>query len=414
MSNQSAPRSERPVIIGHYEILKRIGAGGMGAVYKARHTELGRIVAFKTLPPEVASRPDMLERFRMEAQLASQLHHENIVTLYECGEAKNTHFLAMEFVDGCNLHEYIDKKGKLPAEQVRLIGMQAAKALACAHEHGIVHRDIKPSNFLLTEIDGHMVIKLTDFGLARTIHDTDGMVTRAGTTVGTVDYISPEQARFSRSADIRSDIYSLGCSLYHMLAGQPPFPDGDITERLLKHVNDEPPDITRLNPLVPPGIAAIIKKMLAKKPEDRYQTPAELLKELTNPPKGPVVSSREALERLAEASGEKPRAAHDPRRQAKKETLQSMPTVTSPSASNTIKLRYRKKSDRRTRPEELVQREEKEIPSSPIVLEGMGAWLIALGAVGVVSLIALAVVFKWGGEPTRPNDSARVVCSAIG
>lgn len=409
MSNQPAPRNERRVI-GHYEILKRVGAGGMGAVYKARHTDLGRMVAFKTLPPELASKPEMLERFRLEAQHAAKLRHENIVTLYEFGETNHTHFLAMEFVDGCNLHEYIHGKGKLDPEEARLLTIQAARALACAHEQNIVHRDIKPSNFLLTTNDGRPVLKLTDFGLARTMADTEGNVTRSGTTVGTVDYISPEQARYSRSADIRSDIYSLGCTLYHMLAGRAPFIDGDVTERLLKHVEAEPPEITKFNPKVPPELVFILKKMLAKKPEHRYQTPNELLHDLINPPKMASPAARAALELLAEASGEKARAPRHPApqrpgKQPQKPAAPSGSMPASPSASHEIRLRYRKQSERRKRPEEMVGHEETMAVRSPVVLEGIGAWLIALGSLAVVSLIGLAIAFNWGGQPSRPKST---------
>src|SRR5262249_53848635 len=230
-------------VMGRYEILQRIGAGGMGAVYKAVHLDLGREVAIKVMPPEMAAKPENIGRFRREAQLAAKLRHENIVTLYEVGESNGMHFLAMEYVEGTDLHNYIQQKGHLEPEEARKIAIQATKALALAHRHGIIHRDIKPSNFLMTVQDGRYIVKLTDFGLARIAEDQDFNLTRSGTTIGTVDYISPEQARNSRAADIRSDIYSLGCTVYHMLTGRPPFFEGDLTERLLKHVEAEPEDV---------------------------------------------------------------------------------------------------------------------------------------------------------------------------
>src|SRR5205807_8904377 len=184
-----------PQRIGPYEILKRVGAGGMGTVYKARHVELGRVVALKVLPPELAGKQEMLDRFRLEAKNAARLRHEHIVTLYEIGEANGVRYLAMEYVKGKNLHEIIHAKVRLQPEESRKLMMQAARALDQAYREGIVHRDIKPANLLLTVKDGKPFVKLTDFGLARCLEDTDFKVTRSGTTVGTVDYIAPEQAR---------------------------------------------------------------------------------------------------------------------------------------------------------------------------------------------------------------------------
>jgi serine/threonine-protein kinase len=282
MSSESSAKSpRRSVRIGKYEVLAHIATGGMGAVYKARDTELGRDVALKILSPEMAGKPASLERFRREARSAAKLRHENIVTLYEVGEQHGTHFLALEFVDGIDLYEYITGKGQLDPEDACGILTQATKALDHAHKQGIVHRDIKPSNFLLTHAeDGRLLVKLTDMGLAREAADEECRVTRSGTTVGTIDYISPEQARDSGSADIRSDIYSLGCTFYHMLTGRPPFPEGSMAERLLKHIEEEPPDVGALNGHVPEGVRAVLRRMMAKQREDRYQTPAALLKDL--------------------------------------------------------------------------------------------------------------------------------------
>jgi serine/threonine-protein kinase len=298
--------------VGKYQILSHIATGGMGAVYKAHDPELRRDVALKILPPEMAAKPALLERFKREAIHAARLRHENIVAIYECGEAEDTHFLALEFVDGIDLGEYIRRQGKLDPEEARLIMVQAARALVHAHANNIVHRDVKPSNFLITRPHDALVVKMTDFGLAREASEEDFRVTRAGTTVGTIDYISPEQARDSRAADIRSDLYSLGCTLYHMLAGQPPFPDGGLTERLYKHMEDEPPDVHEFNPRVGPGLRAILDKLLQKKPENRYQTPAALLHDLIHidevrQPAAPVLH-RDALAELEKSEAAIPTA----------------------------------------------------------------------------------------------------------
>jgi serine/threonine-protein kinase len=271
--------------IGKYDVLAHIATGGMGAVYKAIDS-LGREVALKILPPDLAALPGKLERFRAEARSAAKLRHKNIVRLYEVGEADNTHYLALEFVDGIDLHRYIEQQGQLePKESVRIL-IQAVRALEHLDKHSIVHRDIKPANFLISfrpNPNGRrpkLLVKLIDLGLALEASDTDFHVTKDGTTVGTVDYLAPEQARNSRAADIRSDIYALGCTWYQMLTGQPPFAEGTMVERLYKHIEAEPPDPRLLNPGVPAKLLPFLLRMLAKRPADRYQTPTELLHDL--------------------------------------------------------------------------------------------------------------------------------------
>jgi serine/threonine-protein kinase len=299
MREDHSAESEPALTIGRYRIGKRIGSGGMGAVYRATDLERDRIVALKVLSPALAKQPAMMARFRAEAQLACKLRHKNIVALYEFGEARGVYFLVMEYVKGCDLHDYIERKGQIREEEARHFTIHAAKALIVAHDHGIVHRDIKPSNLLLTSVERRPIVKLTDFGLAMAHSDDDFRVTRAGSTVGTVDYISPEQARNSRAADIRSDIYSLGCTLFHMLAGRPPFCEGDLAERLLKHLEAHPPDLRSLNEKVSIGMNLVVERMLAKRPEERYQTPLELLEDLKKLPKMSILNSREVLEALA-------------------------------------------------------------------------------------------------------------------
>ncbi len=279
----------RGVRVGKYEILRHIAAGGMGAVYRALDTRLRREVALKVLSPELATRPELLGRFRREAVCAARLRHENIVALFEYGEATGTHYLALELVDGVDLGEYLRVKGKLDPSEVWPLLVQAARALDHAHSHGIVHRDIKPGNFLLTFRNGQPLLKLTDLGLARHVEEARSRLTRIGTTVGTVDYLSPEQARDSGRADIRSDLYSLGCTMYHLLAGQPPFASGTLADRLRMHLTAEPPDVRSFNPAVGPQLVEILSRLLAKKPEDRFQTPRDLLNALEHG--APPVSS---------------------------------------------------------------------------------------------------------------------------
>ena len=279
----SVPSSEKTGRrIGHYEVISHLKTGGMGAVYRALDLERGREVALKVLSQEAAENPRRLERFRREAQHGVLLQHENIVTVYEFGEADGLHFLAMEFVDGTDLEEYVRKQGVLKPDDARRVLVQIAKALDYAHEQGVVHRDIKPSNILLTRRHGRLLVKVADLGLARGGVEEETRVTTDGSTVGTVDYMAPEQARDSRAADIRSDIYSLGCSLYHMLSGAPPFADGSLVERVVKHARAEPPDLRTVNPAVTDDLWAVCRRMLEKKPAQRYQSPAELLVDLEN------------------------------------------------------------------------------------------------------------------------------------
>jgi len=264
--------------LGKYELIRKIGAGGMGTVFLAVDSQLKRTVALKVLPRERTSNPTLVKRFQAEAQAAAQLKHDNIVTVYDAGNAEGHLYIALEYVEGTDVYDLVSRRGSLPVVRSIEIVKQVARALDHAHKQGIVHRDIKPSNLLLTK-EGN--VKLTDMGLARSIDETvETGITREGTTVGTVDYMAPEQARDSQSADIRSDIYSLGCTWYQMLTGSPPFPTGSVTNKLYAHVSKPRPDPREKNKLVPEGVVAVLHKMMARKPKDRQQSPAELLDEL--------------------------------------------------------------------------------------------------------------------------------------
>ena len=264
--------------LGKYQIERKLGQGGMGTVYLAKNTDLKKLVALKVLPRDKAKNPILVRRFKAEAQAAGQLEHPNIVAVYDTGEADGYLYIAMEYVDGIDLFEHVKRRGAIPVKRSIEIIKQVASALQHAFEHNIVHRDIKPSNLLLRK-DG--VVKVTDLGLARSIDETlETDITRAGTTVGTVDYMAPEQARNSKSADIRSDLYSLGCTWYQMLTGDPPFSEGSLTNKLQAHAIKPLPDPRDFNENIPEGLFAVLQRMTAKKPADRYQTPAELLDDL--------------------------------------------------------------------------------------------------------------------------------------
>ncbi len=265
--------------LGHFELLEYVGGGGMGRVFRARDTLLGRMVALKVLPPDQASDADALQRFQNEAQSAARLDHDNIVRAFYVGEDRGLNYIAFEFVEGLNVRLLVEQKGPLSLADAVSVTLQVAEALAHAESRDVVHRDIKPSNVLVTP-EGR--VKLIDMGLAR-LRQADPAVadlTASGVTLGTFDYISPEQARDPRNADIRSDIYSLGCTVFFMLSGQPPFPQGTVLQKLLQHQGDEPPDIRQFRPELPVELSAILRKMMAKDRARRYAGPAELIADL--------------------------------------------------------------------------------------------------------------------------------------
>src|SRR5262245_4641739 len=258
-----------------YEILDRVGAGAMGTVFKARHKKLNRIVALKVLKPSLARDARYVDRLRREARIVASLNDPHIVTGYDLGEEGGYHFFVMEFIEGKSLRALLVEWGMFAEEYVRGVARQVAQALDHAYQRGVIHRDIKPGNIL---IDEHGVAKLTDMGLAK--GPADLTLTRDGATVGTPQYISPEQARNPQDVDVRSDLYSLGATLYHMATGVPPF-RGDTMAQLITNVlNETPPAPNEVNPALSEGLSLVIRKLLAKDLRVRYQTPRELLDDL--------------------------------------------------------------------------------------------------------------------------------------
>ncbi len=265
--------------LNEYKILERLGKGRMAGVYKAQH-RLGQIVAIKVLPPSKAQDANMLGRFHREARLALRLKHPNIVRTFQTGTAEDLHYIVMEYLEGETLEEVLARRGKLPpGEAVRLVH-QALQGLQHIHAQGLVHRDLKPSNMMLIgsspDSTIHATLKLLDIGLGRMLFDeTAGSenLTSEGVLLGTPDYMSPEQARDPRTIDIRSDIYSLGCVLYHLLSGQPPFPDTNILSQMIRHATETPKPLKVFNPAVPDGLQQIVNWMMAKEVAQRYPTP---------------------------------------------------------------------------------------------------------------------------------------------
>jgi WD40 repeat protein/tRNA A-37 threonylcarbamoyl transferase component Bud32 len=290
-----------------YRVLEPIGAGGMGTVFKAEHRLMERMVALKVIRRDMTDKPEAVERFRMEVRAAASLSHTNIVTAYDAEQAGDVHFLVMEYVEGESLDKLIQRRGQLPVAEACEYVYQAAMGLQHAFECGMVHRDIKPANILLYHSpkrkrgDGRgpvadapgsdAVVKILDFGLARFASERSpsGSLTPLGAVVGTPDYIAPEQALEPQKADIRADIYSLGCTLYHLLAGQPPFPEGTALQKLMSHQERKPKPIRECRDDLPDELVSVLRRMMAKEPAKRFQTPAAVIKALA-----PFVSQQSA------------------------------------------------------------------------------------------------------------------------
>jgi serine/threonine protein kinase len=272
-STESIKAAQPEARIGSYRVLNPLGSGGMSSVFRAVHIETNQEVALKVLTRSLAKNATLLQRFLREARSAETLEHANIVAIYDRGIDSGRHYLVLEFVAGGDLHDYIQRQGPLSLAEANSIVKSVAAGLKYAANRGLIHRDVKPSNILRTH-GGE--IKIIDLGLALQNEFEDERVTRDGTTVGTVDYMAPEQARDSRATSIQSDMYSLGCTFYYLLAGVAPFPGGDITDKLTRHAKNPPPDIRDLRPDLPVELSAILLKLMAKRPDDRFASYDEL------------------------------------------------------------------------------------------------------------------------------------------
>lgn len=260
--------------LGKYRLLKHLGSGGMSSVYLGEHLVMKRLAAIKVLPKARVEDSSFLERFLLEARAVASLDHPNIVKAYNVDNEGNTHYLVMEYVEGEDLEKVVLKDGPMTYQNAAECIRQAADGLAHAHQRGMIHRDIKPSNLLR---DQHDVVKILDMGLAKLLSSERSLTVEHNEKVlGTTDYLAPEQAINSSSVDHRADIYSLGCTLYFLLSGGPPFPTGTLAQRLLKHQVEEPKALSEHRPDVPEGLVAICSKMMAKKADRRYQTAAQV------------------------------------------------------------------------------------------------------------------------------------------
>lgn len=278
----------KSLVLGNYVLLDKLGQGGMGMVFKAEHRVMKRIVALKTLSPEITKSPELVARFRREVQVAARLDHPNIVTAFDAAQDGETHYLVMQFVQGEDLSDRVRREGVLPLSAALDVLTQAATGLGYAHEQGVIHRDIKPSNLL---VDENGIVRVLDMGLARleAIEETSSDLTGSGAVMGTIDYMSPEQAENTRQADARSDIYSLGCTLFYLLVGRPPFQGNTVVQRILAHRDAEIPSLREFCQEGTADINQLFQKMVAKQPADRFQTMTEVvaaLKRIETPSTG--------------------------------------------------------------------------------------------------------------------------------
>jgi serine/threonine-protein kinase len=295
--------------IGNYIVLNRLGAGGMGTVFKACHRRMKRIVALKILSRDSAAESSFAQRFQREVETIAQLSHPNIVMAFDAGEGESGLFLVMEFVDGRDLGSEVAQAGPLAAADAVESILQAARGLNYAHSHGVVHRDVKPAN-LLRATNG--LVKVADLGLARITSESTSVnasLTQAGSLLGTADYMAPEQALDSAAVDHRVDVYSLGCTLFYLLAGRPLYSAGSLMALLLKHRDAPIPSLAEARPEVPAELDALFRRMAAKRPEDRFSTMAAVVQALEGL-KGAVALSgvRPARGRQVQANASEPDA----------------------------------------------------------------------------------------------------------
>lgn len=262
-----------------YRLLDRIGSGSMGTVYRAQDKSANRIVALKVMAANLADNPEALERFRREIDAATRLKHPNIITAYEGDSVGQRIYLAMEFLEGQELKRFLEEKGPLPIPLACECLRQASAGLQYAFEFGMLHRDIKPANLFVTwkGMSGMPNVKILDLGLARFVSENrDKRLTFTGQIIGTPDYIAPEAARNTKSADVRSDVFSLGCTLFELLTGKLPFPGKNMVEKLTSRLSTDAPSVRTLRSEIPSGLDAVIAKALKRDPNERYQTPGQV------------------------------------------------------------------------------------------------------------------------------------------
>jgi serine/threonine protein kinase len=401
------------LILGPFEVLAPLGKGGMGTVYLARDRRSFQLVALKVLPPKRAREEErVLARFQREMDMCQRVAHPNIAWTCDVGKAQNVHYIAMEYIPGRSLSRLVNGDGPLPVPRAARLLAEVAAALDHAHHQGIIHRDLKPSNIMVTPNDH---AKLLDLGLALVRGETGSareVVGGQGYVLGTMDYISPEQADDPTQVDARSDLYSLGCTLYYTITGRPPFPGGTSAEKIQRHQTEEPTPIPQLNPAVPAGFVGVVRKLMAKNPAQRPAAASAVREELLSWAGGETIlpmdrpedlGYREAVERIqnAEPSGELsgeviPAGSTPPPAPSGTEEPPPLPGILEPA-------RTPPPARRRGRPSSLSLSQSAR-PVRPAGWSGQalylvlgGVALLCLGSVTVVGVLVLLWYFLAGG-----------------
>lgn len=272
--------TDMPSRVGDYDVLEKLGGGRSGPIYKARHRERGAIVSLKVLPPEVVKSPEVIKRFRREAEISAKLDHPSLIVAYESGQEGGLHYLAMEYVQGNDLARLVEQQGRLSVEKALEYLVQAARGLEYLHGQGVYHRNIKPQNLM---IDSRGGLKIANLLLARLDDDSDLLaedaenLTKTGQMMGSAEYLSPEQASDSSRADQRADIYALGCTLHFLLIGKPPYTNKSSLQTILAHRSSPIPSLRALRDDVPEDLDRVFQKMMAKDPAERYQSASAVL-----------------------------------------------------------------------------------------------------------------------------------------
>lgn len=393
------------LFLGVYILKEQIGAGGMGEVFLAEHSRMKRDVVLKVLPQEVVENPESVRRFHREVHAAAQLNHRNIVTAYDANEENGVHFYVMEYVQGRDLSSLVKEKGPLSIDLALKVILQVAEGLKYAHEKGIVHRDIKPGNLLL---DNSGTIKILDMGLARieTAGDADDGkgLTDSGMVMGTVDYMAPEQALDTHCADARSDIYSLGCTLFYLLTRLPLFTETTVMKKLMAHQNQAPPTLTGRRTDVPSEVESLYRNMVAKNPDDRFQSMTEVISAITKcvAPVGSEISDSQA--KIADA---------DMQSFLENWSQETTPAMfasgsaadSDPIYANTMRTNLTGDTDKSTAPQSAMIAESNRgsVGSSGRANSSMLAWVAGFAGIALILVIA----FFWGdNDPsTDPGGS---------
>lgn len=381
------------LVVGRYVLLSELGAGGMGTVFKARDTAMDRVVALKLIRDERLANTAALVRFQQEVQAAARLAHPNIVRAYDAGTADGRQFLVTELVTGFDLGHELARRGALPSGEACEYARQAAVGLQHAHEQGLTHRDIKPSNLLFSTAE--RLVKIADFGLARVGDPGPNGLTADGSVMGTPDYIAPEQAISATSADIRSDLYSLGCTLYHFLTGHVPFPADSAYAKLLAHAREEPEPLDDACPGLNPALVAVVQKLMAKNPADRFQTPLEAAEALIPFCPKPRTGTTSVVSRPATAPPAIPVPVAPSQASASNPVVLPTPSTTNNSGRKTLPPPLPVIPEAFPVPEQYPQPAPKR--TNALALAGIGGVVLAL--------VVLIVVLTRGNTNTNTNQN---------